>query len=300
MIDQAVEDFLFHCSVESAFSANTVQAYRSDLRHFRAFLGEADFDKATDVDSLKAYLQHMLEEARLSLATARRRIACLRCFFKHAASRHPIVDPFSDWSPSLKRPRRLPRALSHAEARALFRPLFSNDAFVTETAWLALLISATGVRVSELCAIRVGDVFVDGGGLRIQGKGARERLVFIGDRELANELAARRTRRASEGQNAAMFLNARGRPLTSQAFRRRLHKARHAGQLNRIVTPHMLRHTAATLLIERGADIRYVQRLLGHASIATTEIYTHVTDTALQNAVREADAVAGLRPGRRR
>lgn len=295
-IDNAVDEFLFHCAYEAAFSENTVQAYRSDLNHFRSFLGDVDLNDAANADHLKAYLQHMLKVASLSVSTVRRRMACLRCFFKHAAHQNDITDPFLNWSPSLKRPRRLPRALSQAEAQSLFAPLQDLDSTMLETAWLALLISSTGVRVSELCAMFVADVFEDGRGIRIRGKGARERVVFVGDDIIASELASLRSIRAPFGQRAAMFLNSRGRQLTAQAFRRRLHKVRSAGNLKRTVTPHMLRHTAATLLIEKGADIRYVQRLLGHSSIATTEIYTHVTDTALQNALRQANPIAELRP----
>ena len=132
----------------------------------------------------------------------------------------------------------------------------------------------------------------DTGEIKVFGKGARERIAVIANKRVRANLARHlkeRTKRA--GSEAPLFLNRRGRPLTPQCLRLRLHALASRSEVGRVVTPHMLRHTAATLLLEGGVDIRFVQRLLGHASIVTTQIYTHVTDLALRSALERADVM---------
>jgi integrase/recombinase XerD len=142
---------------------------------------------------------------------------------------------------------------------------------------------ATGVRVGELCNLAVEDLSPEGGSVRIRGKGSRDRIAYIVDAVFRAELRRlSQGRRQEAGSAAPLFINGRGGRLKPQSIRARLHKISRQAALTRRITPHMLRHTAATLLIERGVDIRLVQRLLGHSSIATTEIYTHVSDEALR------------------
>jgi integrase/recombinase XerD len=154
------------------------------------------------------------------------------------------------------------------------------------------LLAATGLRVSELCSLKVGDVRNQSGEITVSGKGARERVVIIANQTVRKSLAryVEAKWRASDLE-AALFLNSRGRPMTPQCLRLRLHGLVRRSSIAKPITPHMLRHTAATLLLEGGVDIRFVQRLLGHASIATTQIYTHVTDIALRNALERADVM---------
>ena len=291
-LDSILEDYLFQCSVERRLAENTAQAYRSDLQHFFAFQGGESATSSLTVSNLKKYLAHMLGEAGLSTATARRRIACLRGFCRFAAEKYGLADPFEAWSPSLKRSKRLPRAVSCTEIKSLIEPVDRTRHIDTETVFAILLISVTGIRVSELCAIRSTDVSPDGSSIHITGKGSKDRIVYVSDEELRCDLMKRRTVRiAQEGEMARLLLNSRGAALQPQALRRRLRNLCARANLPRIVTPHMLRHTAATLLIESGTDIRFVQRLLGHASIATTEIYTQVNDRSLRRAVFEANTL---------
>ncbi|PPR25456.1 MAG: Tyrosine recombinase XerD, partial [Alphaproteobacteria bacterium MarineAlpha10_Bin1] len=155
-----------------------------------------------------------------------------------------------------------------------------------------LVISVTGVRVSELCAIAAIDVSTDGSSIQVLGKGSRDRIVYVSDAGLREDFMARRNRRINEeGERAPLLVNGRGARLQPQTLRQRLHKLRVRNGMSRTITPHMLRHTAATLLIESGTDIRFVQRLLGHASIATTEIYTQVNDRSLRRAVFQANTL---------
>jgi site-specific recombinase XerD len=154
---------------------------------------------------------------------------------------------------------------------------------------------STGVRVGELCKIRIEDVSAEASSIRVLGKGSRDRVAYVSDAGLRQELLhlIRARRRAGYG-SGPLFVNRCGSPLKPQSIRSKLRRhARQAG-LTRRVTPHMLRHTAATLLIESGVDIRFVQRLLGHSSIATTEIYTHVSDEALRTTLERADVLGML------
>ena len=140
--------------------------------------------------------------------------------------------------------------------------------------------------------MKIGDVSEDGGAIRVNGKGSRERLVYVGNAMLKCELVAQRKQAlVSRTIDDHLFLNARGRPLRPQVLRRRLHKLRVSQGIKKTITPHMLRHTAATLLVENGTDIRIIQRLLGHSSVSTTEIYTEVSDHVLQSAILKADTI---------
>jgi integrase/recombinase XerD len=151
---------------------------------------------------------------------------------------------------------------------------------------------ATGIRVGELCKVRVEDVSPDGRSFRIHGKGARDRVAYISDVDLRSDLEKLVDwHRGNGSAGGNLFLNRRALPMKPQSIRSELRRhSTRVGAVRRI-TPHMLRHTAATLLIERGVDIRFVQRLLGHSSIATTEIYTHVSDEALRMTLERADVL---------
>jgi integrase/recombinase XerD len=295
----AISDFLRFCAVERQLSQHTLQAYAGDLDDFRRRVA-ADVQPCDVVeDTLKAYLENMVGERRLALATARRRFACLRSFFRRLAELGQADDPFIGWRLRLPRRKRLPRALSRSETSSLLSALRADQVSVRRidpTLRTAVrLMIATGLRVGELCRLRIEDVAADGAALRVQGKGSRDRVAYIVDRDLRHELVRLVQARArGTGSVPALFVNRHGLPLRPQSIRSRLR--RHAAEIGlaRRVTPHMLRHTAATLLIETGVDIRFVQRLLGHSSIATTEIYTHVSDEALRSTLERADVLTAL------
>lgn len=283
------------CAVEKRLSQNTVEAYRRDLTQYQRFAGSGSFEVIFTLDRIKAFLAHMLETRDLSVATAKRRIACLQALGRFVEEAELGENAIAHWSPKLKRPKRLPRSVSSRELSNLLGLAEQGNEIAGETLFCILLLSATGLRVSELCAIRDCDVVGDGTQIHVVGKGMRDRLVYVGNPRLAAALAERRAKvRSDRGDGGHLFLNSRGKPLKPQTLRRRMHQLQTGRDFSRPLTPHMLRHTAATRLIERGTDIRFVQRLLGHASISTTEIYTHVTDTALRDAVVRADAIGDL------
>lgn len=295
----SVCDFLRHCAVERQLSEHTVRAYANDLSDFRKFIGAGVAPSEVVTDTLSRYLEDMLGRRRLTATTVRRRFACLRAFFRHRAEREGFADPFAALKLQLPRRKRLPRTLSRPEITSLmgslkrFAGARSADDGVLATA--VSLMVATGIRVGELCRLHIDDVSPDGATCRIHGKGSRDRMAYISDAALRRELRMLvELRRDSAPGHAALFLNRHGAPIKPQSIRSRLRRYSRQIGLSRRVTPHMLRHTAATLLIETGVDIRFVQRLLGHSSIATTEIYTHVSDEALRSTLERANILAML------
>ncbi len=295
----AVDEFLRFCSLERQLSAHTVAAYSADLRDFRKWL-KADVALG-DVNSamLKNYLEDMVGTRKLTVATVRRRFACLRAFFRRAVQKDQCPDPFTNWHPLLPRRKRLPRTLSRSEAAFLLSFRSAALAGAGESDWVFVIIVrlmvGTGMRVGELCKLGIDDLSPDCAVVRIHGKGARERVAYITDPSLRGDLHRLiQQRRKSQLSTGALFVNRHGAPLRPQSVRSKLRRLAKEAGLQRRVTPHMLRHTAATLLIETGVDIRFVQRLLGHSSIATTEIYTHVSDQALRATLERANVLGTL------
>ncbi|MBC7770223.1 MAG: tyrosine-type recombinase/integrase [Phycisphaerales bacterium] len=293
-LNAAIPRYLSHCESERRLSPLSVTAYGADLRDF-ARTSKNLLVTEIGEEHLRCYLVELNHRAKASVATVRRRFATLQGFFKWAAADLDVDNPFNKWKPKLKRPKRLPRALMRTELSTLleFAEDRSRRGSCAETTFLALtFLSATGLRVSELCALSLEDVAPDGASLRVRGKGSRDRMVFISNEWLAREIAELRRQRARKGTGAAnLFVSRHGGRMQPSSLRGRLKRLSQSGGATRKVTPHMLRHTAATLLIEEGVDIRIVQRLLGHASIATTEIYTHVADEALKRSLARADVI---------
>ena len=295
----AIEDFLRFCTVERQLSENTLQAYACDLADFHAWLPPRTSLSEISTETLKAYLQHIVSKRGLAGATIRRRLACLRGFFRRLEELEQTVDPFTGWRLKLPRRRRLPRALSRDETLTLlaaFRGRTPDGLTGDSTLRVAVrLMVSTGVRVGELCKLRIEDISPDGASLRVHGKGSRDRIAYVADPDFRAELKALVLhRRNRAGPGTPVFVNRHGSRMRPQSIRTKLRLVAARAGLNRRITPHMLRHTAATLLIETGVDIRIVQRLLGHSSIATTEIYTHVSDEALRKTLERANVLGAL------
>ncbi len=291
-LDSAVVDFIAHCRHAKALSPHTVRAYTQDLADFSSFAPQGrSISKASDSD-VEQYLQG-LNRRGLSPATIKRRLGCLKVFFQWLASTKTIsCNPLEQFKLTIKQVRRLPRAISRKELRELVH-VASNANKVTPSGATdlgILLMATTGIRVAELVGLRLDDIDTIDGQVLIHGKGSRERTVFVTNTDLLKKLKTHATERLkASGIDGHLFVNQRGTPLTPAAFRARVRKTCDASKVKRHVTPHMLRHTAATLLLEEGVDVRIVQRLLGHQSISTTEIYTHVADMTLRKALLQAD-----------
>jgi site-specific recombinase XerD len=295
----AADDFLEFCCIERRLSHHTLGAYASDLADFGRWLPGGILVAEISEADLKEYLAALVGQRNLAVPTVRRRFACLRAFFRRTAALGHVTDPFTSWRPQLPRRKRLPRTLSRTEISTLLtvgQTLQSRTSDTNLVSAVRLMVS-TGIRVGELCKLRIEDISPDAGSLRINGKGSRDRIVYISDAGLRRELQQlAQGEIASSAPRNALFVNRLGLPMQPQTIRSRLRKHASGIGLVRRVTPHMLRHTAATLLIETGVDIRFVQRLLGHSSIATTEIYTHVSDEALRVTLERADILQMFPP----
>jgi site-specific recombinase XerD len=299
LLREAVDEFLRFCETERQLSQHTVQAYCADLSDFCRSLPAGSTIGSITETTLREYLAGLIGARRLSAATVRRRFACLRVFSRRLTKLGLAADLFGSWRLDIPRRKRLPRALSRPEVSSLLvsfaAPLRSKRTESPPLEMAVRLMVATGIRIGELCKLRIEDIAPDGSSLRVHGKGSRDRVAYISDvnlrRGLAQLASSRETRGVADG---ALFVNRYGSPMKPQSIRSRLRRYATDIGLVRRITPHMLRHTAATLLIEKGVDIRFVQRLLGHSSIATTEIYTHVSDEALRTTLERADVLGTL------
>jgi integrase/recombinase XerD len=291
----AVRRYLDHLTVERGLADNTLAAYRRDLERYLAFLARRGVEDLAEVEpsTVRAFVAsvsastHGPDGEPYKATTVSRMLSSVRTFHGFAV-REGLVD--DDPAGGVVRPR-LPRALPHpltvAEVgRIVEAPRTDEPAGLRDRAILELLYGA-GLRVSELTGLDVDDVDLDAGSARVLGKGNKEREVPIG-RMARDAVAAYLTRGrpalATTRSRSALFLNVRGGRLTRQSCARLLERSARAAGIRRTVTPHDLRHSFATHLLEGGADVRVVQELLGHASVATTQIYTLVTAEHLRTA----------------
>lgn len=285
-------------------SGHTILAYGADTAALGRHLGPEAPVTQIDREALVGFIE-VQRSAGLSTSTLRRRNAGVRSFCSWLVARELLDDdPSAGLVVIGRRSRRLPRVVPKHDLDRLFALLLAR-AKISDTADLpdvsgrphdattllaVSLMVVTGVRVHEVVGIRCSDIDLAGRSLRLLGKGARERQVFLANEWVVGLTRAyMRTREMIEIDHGRLLFNLHGAPLTPAAMRGRLAKSADAAGISSRVTPHMLRHTAATQLIEAGVDIRYIQRLLGHASLSTTEIYTHVSDGALKRVVSEAD-----------
>lgn len=289
---EAGEAYLRHCRLERHLSPNTLTAYRQDVTELVGHFGPVDAAVVTG-DALVAYTVHLSERRGLAPATVKRRLACARSLFRWLKQAGKLAaDPFGGTEIRVRIPDRLPKCLSTHEMARLAR---AADAAAAATRLATLLLFATGMRVDELVTVRIGDIDLDRDTIRIVGKGNRQRQVVIPNEEMKGVIRDYIRSHHAAGRGGDRLLRGPdGRDLTTAAIRNRLRRLAEAAGMASTVTPHMLRHTAATELLEAGVDIRFVQRLLGHRSILTTQIYTHVSDLALRSAVRGADLFSRL------
>jgi integrase/recombinase XerC len=289
----AIRRFLRYLRAERNASSLTVKSYREDLNHFREFLGnqEDPLPQTLTTPVLRGYLV-ALHDQGYSAATIARRLATLRSFFRFGQREGWVEGNPAKPLRNPRRGRRLPHVLSTGEIEKLLHaPPAEGFQGLRDRAILETLYSA-GLRISELVGLSDGDVDLKGGVIRVRGKGKRERLALLGPyavRALRKYLAVRKLHpREAQGGDAPLFVNRFGRRLTTRSVARMLEKYLRQTGLDLRTTPHSLRHSFATHLLERGADIRSVQELLGHKSLITTQIYTHVNAAHLKDIYRQA------------
>ena len=289
--EHLVLDFLAYLEFERGLSRNTLEAYRSDLLQFGAFLRRRGTDalEAEHAD-LAAFLAELAtggpERPPVAPATLQRKAACLRSFYRHLRREGAIAhDPTAE----LRAPRksqRLPQVLSRGEvARLLAAPRGTEPAALRDRALLELMY-ACGLRASEAIGLEVGDLDLETGVLRARGKGSKERIVPIGrEAVLATRAYLDRGRPALVGlrDEPRLIVNRRGGGLTRQGLYKIVQRYARAAGLEGRMSPHTLRHTFATHLLAGGCDLRAVQEMLGHADIATTQLYTHLSSERLKD-----------------
>ena len=289
-----IKEYLDHLEYQRNASPATVRAYRSDLGAFLAFLEGSDLP--TDVGivdplTVRAWLARLRKEGQERSSVARK-VSSLRSFFRHLTREGVIAENPLDRVIAPQFRRRLPRHLNVAEASILVEsPDASTPLGLRDRALLELLY-ATGLRVSELCSLGLEDFDLQEMVLRVIGKGSVERMVPFGSRArdaLRAYLATRHRLQGREGGDPdALFVNYRGGRLSDRSVRRILDRSILRCALKHRISPHGLRHSFATHLLDAGADLRSIQELLGHASLSTTQLYTHVTTERLREVHRRA------------
>jgi integrase/recombinase XerD len=293
---EAVAEYLGALQSEHGASRNTLAAYRRDLADFLRFLATRRLQPGVaEPDDIVTWLER-LRARGLAPASVARRLSAVRGFYRHLLREGEVRrDPTEHLdAPRARRP--LPRALSRESATQLVEaPDTRRPAGVRDRAVLELLY-ATGMRASECTGLRLEDLNLAAGYAICTGKGAKQRLVPVGAEALAwvrrylRDVRPRQTRRRDCGR---LFVNPRGGPLSRQSLWLLVRRAATAAGLTRRVSPHMLRHSFASHLLEGGADLRSVQAMLGHADISTTQIYTHLPTSALKRMYRQFHPRAG-------
>jgi integrase/recombinase XerD len=284
-LEADVRTFLSYLRVEKGLSDNTIQSYRRDMLKFVGFLDKqnlvtAKIQRQDVVDFLA-----MLYKRRLDSRSVARHLVTIRHFFRFSLLEGFInVDPAATIeSPKFR--QSLPYFLSVEEVeRLLAQPDTSSAIGLRDKAIIELMYS-TGIRVSELASIRVGDLQLDAGCLRCIGKGNKERLLPVGKKALAVVEAYMKKSRPEllkDNASANLFLNQRGRPMDRVMIWKMMGRYGRKAALRKPLKPHTLRHSFATHLLDRGADLRSVQMMLGHSDISTTQIYTHVVEERLK------------------
>lgn len=283
-----IEDFITTIRVEKGLSTNTIQSYRSDLNILCEFLSEKKKNLlTTERDDLVSLLMRLKDKGR-SDASITRLMSSVRGFFKFALTEKLLKRDPTAYMSTRKAWQTLPRFLAQEEVdKLLEQPDLNNDLGIRDRAMLELLY-ATGLRVSELVGLRLPDVELEAGSLSCFGKGSKQRRIPIGRSSIhfLKIYFNSRQRLLRGNRSDLLFVEPNGNPMTRQKLWKIITRYGESAGLGH-VTPHMLRHSFATALIENGADLRSVQMMLGHSDINTTQVYTHVTSDRLKSAYKQ-------------
>jgi integrase/recombinase XerD len=301
-IAEYVNNFLSHCTYDRTLNEKSIKAYRIDLGQFIAFI-DHNLDGLCGIDSidkkiLKEYIRVISQGSKPR--TVKRKIATLKAFFNYLEFEDVITaNPFWKIKIKIKEGNQLPKTIAFSKIKSIFKHVYSikNNTqrklsysyrvAVRDIAVLELLFS-TGIRVAELCNLRKEHVDFLKGGVRVVGKGNKERIIPICNSETLD--AIKDYYKLFKGEiikNGYFFINRLRTRLSEQSVRFMVRKHSQAIRIDENITPHMFRHSIATLLLESGVDIRYIQTFLGHSSITTTQIYVHVNEEAQRKILLE-------------
>lgn len=291
-MDGYVSEFIHYLAEERGLAQNTLESYGRDLRQYKTYLQTSQRDLLNDSnhDTILTYLDSLQTKGRAK-STISRNLAAIKSFYQYLVrQRYLEKDPAASMeSPKLE--KKLPKILTVQEVEELLKqPNTVVPGGVRDKAMLELLY-ATGIRVSELINLNISDVNLDMGYIKCVGNGTRERIVPLGSiasRCVQEYMTKGRGKLVRTYEESALFVNHHGNRLTRQGFWKIIKKYAHEARIVKDITPHTLRHSFATHLLENGADLRSVQEMLGHADISTTQIYTHVTKNHLKEVYDKA------------
>lgn len=288
-LQEGITAFLFHCRYEKNLSPKTLSAYGTDLRQFAEHVATVTSRTelvAIDKQVLRSYVQAL--SGRFGEESTRRKVATLNAFFAYLEREDAIqVNPLRKLSIRLRRTRRLPRTIPLEELQALFRHMYALKAHATGVDLLEIVrdiavlevLFATAARVTEVAHLRVTDVDAVAGTVRVLGKGRRERVLSLCDASAVQALREYLELARPNPNSGFFFRNRRNNRLSEASIRGMIRNRANRAGIGRRLTPHMFRHSVATMLLEAGVDIRLIQSVLGHASISTTQLYTAVHDS---------------------
>lgn len=294
-INDAVGGFLFHCQYERNLNKKTLCAYKNDLSQFLRFIKEkfvVQNISEINRDIIKAYLQQI---SAFKPKTIKRKIASLKAMFNYLEYENDdYMSPFRKIKVRIKEPFTLPTVMTIDEVKRIFSVVYSRLSYKNKTSYaykaqirnvaIIELLFATGIRVSELCNLKSNDIDLQSGIVKVYGKGSKERVIQICQIETLDILKKYYSIFQNEiERNSSFFVNRLGASVSTQSVRLMVKKILIESGINKKVTPHTFRHTFATLLLEEDVDIKYIQNLLGHSSISTTQIYTHVNTAKQKN-----------------
>ncbi|WP_214740969.1 MULTISPECIES: site-specific tyrosine recombinase XerD [unclassified Exiguobacterium] len=285
-----IESFLQYMTVEKRMSANTRQAYASDLTQYASTLTQLEVEDWNEVtrSHIVKHIEELSQAGRAS-SSLRRAVSSIRMFHHHLKLTGVTTTDPSLYLETPKAEKQLPDTWSQAEVERLLDSVPTSDPLSLRDRAMLELLYGTGMRVSELLGLDLDDLQFELGYLQCEGKGERARIIPVSS--VAQGFVERYIQQARNGlggrETEALFLNGRGGRLSRQGFWKMIKRRAKLAGIDKEITPHVLRHSFATHLLENGADLRAIQQMLGHADLATTQVYTHVNKSRLQDVYRK-------------
>ena len=288
-----ISTYLDYCKTHKRLSSHTIRAYKNDLMQFYN----------SNYDNVESYIEH-LTQSNIKTNTLRRKIACMKVFYNYLKYQNIIEkNPFNQLRFQFRTEKILPKTIPYNILKNIFlyleqRVVISKTDFQKQKAERNLLIISlllsTGIRISELCHIHLKDINLSNKTLHIIGKGKKERILFLGDQKTFNLLETYINKTRNESNDFLFPGKHSPKPLSEQSVRLILKRIVEQNSLSKTITPHMFRHSFATMLLDNDVDIRYIQQILGHSSISVTQIYTHVSHSKQKEILSSFNPISAI------
>jgi len=288
-----ISTYLDYCKTHKRLSSHTIRAYKNDLMQFYN----------SNYDNVESYIEE-LTQSNIKTNTLRRKIACMKVFYNYLKYQHIIEEsPFNQLRFQFRTEKILPKTIPYDILKNIFsyleqRVVISKTDYQKQHAERNLLIISlllsTGIRISELCHIHLKDINLSNKTLHIIGKGKKERILFLGDQTTFNLLETYINKNGKESNDFLFPGKHSPKPLSEQSVRLILKRIVEQNSLSKTITPHMFRHSFATMLLDNDVDIRYIQQILGHSSISVTQIYTHVSHSKQKEILSSFNPVSAI------